>query len=1131
MVMEKYSSNYCSKDNNYIIEICYRTDKVVGGRLYSSLCVAENIIQRGNPTRPSNYLINNIGEYSINENLRYISNEKTYWDISVKGYNKENDNSALYFYKHILPKELKDYGFLTNLILPEAYINEITNEENNAYIDNTIDFYVPQLRLVIEIDGYQHKEEQNKISDFERDAYLKRFHINTLRINVNFIKHYIEGREDKLRSYTDYIYKLCKENKIINQYKDIVNNKLYYSKYKVSIIYDTILRFQILLIELLKRKLLTLEERAWIFNIKDDGYDIPYDIAIKDLGSLLCDIFNLQEIEFKLPEITINKICGEYTNNKGINIDISLFKKWDDAIEDNVCYVRAGYLYERNYFKVQTAELIEYKIHLEGEKNNVDSLYSLNKRIFGFDNFNNGQLPIIINALSKKDTVGLLPTGGGKSLCYQLCCILQPTINFVVVPIVSLMYDQKINLDKKGIVHSNYINKDQEGKEKGAILKDFADGKYFCIWISPERFQTKEFREQLKAINLRLNLGYAVIDEVHCLSEWGHDFRTSYLNLAKTIRNICPGMFFLGLTATASKNVLKDILVELEINEENVKTIIDYTRKELKFKVIQDKEGLKEDKYDNLTELLLEKNSSENILNLNDDNSKCGIVFTPHVNGQYGCYNLLNKLSQMKLFQGKIAFYSGEAPKQKWIRGSVFNDKDFNEYKKEVQEKFKNNKIPLLLTTKAFGMGIDKSNVRYTIHYGIPASIEAFYQEAGRAGRDRKEAYCYILNSVDEINAEEYNKIFALDTTVEELNDLILKYPYPTGDVLRNLFLAVSGHKGVYEDSILVYGIYKEFCLKGRNIITVSDIKKLNLNGNNVDCNFTIVQKAIYRLSLMGVVKDWLVEGWNIRGKFKVVIGDTSIEAVADSLNKYINKYDPEFDINNLSQDRYKKYIKILKKPGEDKIYKYICILIQWNYDNVFYGRRQSLKNLVDLCNLYFEKGEDYFKEVLEGYFKITDKSYVLDYLSNNPYDSSAMYQLLFDEEDNIKDIKDLREVNLSLTRFLESFRYNTALNYLSGILALLLNEYNDKTKMQRLKSAFSSINSKDDEYIKDVFSKTVKIGRKLNPKAKDILGELLCTKQDHLVVYKELGDNFSLNLVLNDSLKKLEEIGERISG
>jgi len=237
---------------------------------------------------------------------------------------------------------------------------------------------------------------------------------------------------------------------------------------------------------------------------------------------------------------------------------------------------------------MQFGEVTQYATSLKYLAWNIFLQSNINLRESEFD-FREGQLQIITNVLSGVSTIGLLPTGSGKSICYQLAAILQPALSFVVCPIKSLMFDQKNDLNSAFFSRISHITGENDAEEKSEIQKEFSLGKYLFIFLSPERFQSRAFRDYFQNTRNQYLFSYAVIDEVHCLSEWGHDFRTSYLNLADTIRKYCPNVTFLGLTATASLNVIKDIQTEFDIAPQDTKTPLNYTREELEFIVIDDR--------------------------------------------------------------------------------------------------------------------------------------------------------------------------------------------------------------------------------------------------------------------------------------------------------------------------------------------------------------------------------------------------------------------------------------------------------------------------------------------------------------------------------------------------------------
>ncbi|MBU3191750.1 DEAD/DEAH box helicase [Clostridium bowmanii] len=798
--------------------------------------------------------------------------------------------------------------------MPEALISEIIGIEKKEFVDEQVDFYLPQARLVIEIDGGSHRESTTKKNDEARDEYLLENGIVTIRINTMELE-----KENGAFTYKmDSIRKRCDEYAAeLQHYEDYF---IMPSKYKdnknwsVKLKATATIRFQLTILSLLEANILNLEDKSWNIELIQRDVDDFAEDAVEDLFLWLDNLCKLSKVEFNKPKLNIvNKgtYDGFHYSKDIVHIDFSVLKRWTDEneIHKNIIFVRNDYIDDVDHFKVSTTDPVKYNIIQDGEDSDIPALKFMLKNIYGYDDFSPGQLPIITNTMRGNDTIGLLPTGGGKSLCYQFAALLQPCISFVVVPIKSLMYDQKENLDNKFITRTNFISSDQKAGKKSEIGKAFSKGKYLFIWISPERFQIKEFREYLTTLNQEQTIALAVIDEVHCLSEWGHDFRTSYLNLCKTIEKYCPSTNLLGLTATASINVLKDILVEFKAGRENVKTILEYTRPELQFKIYRDSGENSESKYKSLESLMdiFDKNS---VFKVDDVKTKSGLIFTVNRNGPMGCYGLHKKLWHR--YPEVAKWYSGEIPEEttykngKKTKTMVMEKEEFNNYKQKVQSDYKQNKYSLLIATKAFGMGIDKSNIRYTIHYGIPGSIESLYQEAGRAGRDKKNATCYILYISEILDKSTMDKLFDINTTIEEIKEISDTSGYKDGrDVMRNFFLWIQNNKGVDVEAEFTYKLFKKYAepnkvktIYCRDVLNSFNSKEIN--GGNV---FPLTQKVIYRLSLLGIVEDWTIEKWNKNGAYEVTFS---------SFDEKLYLYDNYID--DFCSTQYKVFSCICKK-------------------------------------------------------------------------------------------------------------------------------------------------------------------------------------------------------------------------
>jgi len=320
---------------------------------------------------------------------------------------------------------------------------------------------------------------------------------------------------------------------------------------------------------------------------------------------------------------------------------------------------------------------------------------------FGFDDFRSGQDTIIQKVLEGKDTLGIMPTGGGKSLCYQIPALSLRGITIVISPLISLMKDQVDALEKAGIP-STFINSTVAGSEMRERMSGLYNGKYKLVYIAPERLETDYFLRLLKEVHVSL----VAIDEAHCISQWGHDFRPSYLLIRKLINRIKPKPTVLALTATATPQVREDIRQLLDISADNT-IVTGFERENLHFHVVkgQDRDLFLID--------YIRKNSGQ-----------AGIVYAATRKEVERLYHLLKAKG---IAVGK--YHAGLSENSRGI----------------YQEKFLYDDLDVMIATNAFGMGINKSNVRFVIHYQIPRNMESYYQEAGRAGRDGEESDCILL--------------------------------------------------------------------------------------------------------------------------------------------------------------------------------------------------------------------------------------------------------------------------------------------------------------------------------------------------------------------------------------------------
>ncbi len=346
-------------------------------------------------------------------------------------------------------------------------------------------------------------------------------------------------------------------------------------------------------------------------------------------------------------------------------------------------------------------------------QNQKQQILELLKLHYGFTSFWPGQKQVIDNVLEGKSTMVIMPTGGGKSLCYQLPAMALDGVTIVVSPLIALMKDQVDSLNPIGIP-ATFVNSSLNLSEAYERIKAVKNNQFKLLYIAPERFYNQEFKQSLKEIKVSL----FAVDEAHCISQWGHDFRPSYLKLREAI-DLVGTPPVLALTATATPEVREDIIKQLGLSRPEL-VITGFARPSLQFGVIRASDAHK-------PQLVLEA--------ISGISSQSGIIYV-------GTRARADDLAQYLLEQDieAVVYHAGmEASDRKW-----------------VQENFMSGKAKVIVATNAFGLGIDKNNIRFVIHYDMPGTVEAYYQEAGRAGRDNKASFCLLLYSSRDKHLQEF---------------------------------------------------------------------------------------------------------------------------------------------------------------------------------------------------------------------------------------------------------------------------------------------------------------------------------------------------------------------------------------
>lgn len=531
------------------------------------------------------------------------------------------------------------------------------------------------------------------------------------------------------------------------------------------------------------------------------------------------------------------------------------------------------------------------------------------KEYYGYENFREGQEKIIDAVLNHRNVLGIMTTGAGKSICYQIPALIFEGLTIIISPLISLMKDQVDSLKTIG-VNAEYLNSTLSSSEFNEILFKILRKKVKILYISPERLENKLFINYIKNVDVSM----VVVDEAHCISQWGENFRKSYLKISDFIKKIDKNknILTLAFTATATPRIKNDIVQKLNMSDPFIHT--DYfDRDNIYFKVIDNTV------YDN--DLIDEKAFIKNYLLKN--RGKSGIIYCSTRKNVEDIYNFIkNSLGK------SVTKYHAGLPKEE---------------REKNQQDFLNDDIEIMVATNAFGMGINKSNIRYVIHANIPSDLENYYQEAGRAGRDGAPAEAILIYNKKDISTQR----FLIDSDKSKDDDYNRR-------LLRKFqkMLEYAELKTCYREFILKYfgeKMIRDYCGYCENCKKEKDIKDFSLEAKKViscvgrtkeslgistlsnmligKADSKMLNKGLHKISTFGIMRDksldWiehfinymLLEKYLIQsaGSFPVVkLGDRYKDILEDRL-KIIRKSDEKVNFDYFENELFKQ-LNILRK-------------------------------------------------------------------------------------------------------------------------------------------------------------------------------------------------------------------------
>lgn len=756
----------------------------------------------------------------------------------------------------------------------DKYLNGTIRINQEQRLDFSLEYPYPinnSRGLIVEIDGLQHKQPDQLSADNNRDTATE---IAKFGRAVRIRTSEWNSIEEKIRriEYTanSPFIKISEQN---------YNHPLYQhtdglSALEIALIPFAIARIQKTILHLLINGELSINAKEW--NIAVLERDIPCaKIAIDDFMQLIQHLLILQgNKDVVIPQINVfaesndrfsessfySKNTIDRSKTYDLFIDISILQR--TGLTQITPAINAGckVMIRSSHsagapHSFHTSTPIKYKPLgkknrsediFEEDKLQVNTLKKVLNDFFRKKTFKPGQIELINKALQGESTIGLLPSNSGKTLTYQLAALLQPGMTLVIDPTISLLKDQYENLLKNGIDSAVCIYSSLRKKEKKISFEKIKHAQTIFAFITSEQLLDETFRNELKETHPYFS--YCVVDEAHCISEWGHDFRTSYLHIGKNAGECCQvknknNIPFVALTASTSYDVLSDIQCELGIHDDAV--IIrpgDADRPEIEFKVINvnagldievginesNKQLLGEAKQEQLTQLLQEILPDFDNLNENEtsDNIRphvdAGLIFYPHPSGSFGVSD-------------NTSYLKNQFPDLKIDSFTDNNTDNQDKANLKKQALFINNQLEWLTTTKTLGIGIDKPDIRYLIHFNYPASIENYYQEAGRAGRDGKPATAILLFNQQQLTVKEEARTVDNDDIL--IKTSLTKKTSIDKEILHRFHKA--NFKGIQKEKQIIAELLSEIKFPARKVTNYIEERVLDEFSININLHAT----------------------------------------------------------------------------------------------------------------------------------------------------------------------------------------------------------------------------------------------------------------------------------------------------